>query len=193
MSNSMSISDTLERLKEKTSGHSISLGEVVEKLENKGFGPILLVPALIAFLPTGVVPGIPSTCGILIFLITIQMALGKKHPWIPSRLKKVTFNREKLISGINNAKPFTDRLDKWFKPRLTFFTAYPINRLVALTCGLFGLAMIPLELLPFAVALPALAILLAAIGLMTEDGILILLATFLLLGTLYLVIHNLVK
>ena len=53
--------------------------------------------------------------------------------------------------------------------------------------------MIPLELLPFAVALPALAILLAAIGLMTEDGILILLATFLLLGTLYLVIHNLVK
>ena len=41
---------------------------------------------------------------------------------------------------------------------------------------MFGLLMIPLELIPMAAAIPALAIIFAAIGLSTRDGIMLVLA-----------------
>ena len=46
------------------SGDTTSLGEVIERFEDRGFGPLLLMPALIALLPTGAIPGVPTLCGI---------------------------------------------------------------------------------------------------------------------------------
>ena len=186
----MGITDLLERILDKISGDSIKLGEVIKILESRGFGPLLLAPALIAMLPTGAIPGIPSICGIIIFLIAIQIFIGKKNPWIPEKFKEITLEREKLASGIKKVKPATRKLDKWFKPRLTFMTEEIAKRVLALLCAIVGLSMIPLEVVPFAVALPALAVSLLAVGLITEDGAIILFSVIAFSISLYFIITN---
>lgn len=186
----MGITDVLESVKDNASGEKVELGEVVEHLEHRGFGPILLAPALVALFPTGAIPGIPSACGILIFLIAIQMAWGKKHPWLPSKLTAIGFSQEKLGKVIDKVCPYTQKIDRWFKPRISILSEGVVKRLVALLCALAGLIMIPLELVPFAVMLPAFAIVLAAVGLSTEDGIVIAIASVIMVGSFYLLWIN---
>jgi len=189
----MGITEVLESVKENATGEKVELGEVVEHLENRGFGPILLAPALVAFLPTGAIPGIPSACGILIFLIAIQMAWGKKHPWLPNKLTSIGFSQDKLGTVIDKISPYTKKVDRLFKPRLSLFSEGIVKRLIAVLCALAGLGMIPLELVPFAVMLPAFAIILAAVGLSTEDGVVITIASIIMVSSFYLLWVNYIQ
>ncbi|MGB0216645.1 MAG: exopolysaccharide biosynthesis protein [Alteromonas oceani] len=55
-------------------------------------------------------------------------------------------------------------------PRLTVLTQSPASRFVVVYCALFALSMIPLEVVPFAAAVPAFSITLSAVGMMSKDG-----------------------
>ena len=80
------VSDIMDDLLDKTTGE-VSLGDVVNKFESRGFGPLLLLPSLIALLPTGAIPGVPSICGVTLCIICLQIAFGDEHPWLPAVLK----------------------------------------------------------------------------------------------------------
>ena len=69
---SNSIADLLDEMYDENSDKT-SLGKVIERFEDRGFGPLLLVPALVALLPTGAIPGVPTICGITLFFICIQI------------------------------------------------------------------------------------------------------------------------
>ena len=73
------LTETLEVLKEETKGDKISIGDIVEALNHRGFGPLLIGPSLLVVMPTGAIPGIPSLCALLIILIAAQIAFGKRH------------------------------------------------------------------------------------------------------------------
>lgn len=191
MSRTLNITQTLDKLLDDSDGKAISIDDVVSSLESRGFGPLLLAPALIAFLPTGAIPGIPSVCGILIFLVAIQRLMGKKHPWVPSKLRDVDFDRERFSKGLDWVRPWTEKLDKLFRPRLTFLFSPLMSWIIAALCVVFGLLMIPLELVPMAAAAPALAIILAAIGLSTRDGIFLIMSFVFFTATLWLALTKL--
>jgi hypothetical protein len=168
----------------------VPVDTLITALESRGFGPLLLAPALLALLPTGAIPGVPSICGILIFLIAIQGSVGRPFPWVPGRLRDLSIHREKLIGAIGRVRPVTTRIDRLFSPRLLLLSRPVTNQITCLVCAVSGLAMIPLELIPFAAAAPAFAITLAAIGISTRDGILIIAAWLAACGALYLLITN---
>lgn len=191
MSRTLNITQTLDKLLDDSDGKAISIDDVVSSLESRGFGPLLLAPALIAFLPTGAIPGIPSVCGILIFLVAIQRLIGKKHPWVPSKLRDVDFDRERFSKGLDWVRPWTEKIDKLFRPRLTFLFSPLMSWIIAALCVVFGLLMIPLELVPMAAAAPALAIILAAIGLSTRDGIFLIMSFVFFTATLWLALTKL--
>jgi hypothetical protein len=127
-------------------------------------------------LPTGGIPGVPSVCGVLIFLIAIQGLMGKSSPWVPKRLRRLAVKQQALTAMTERAMPVAQRLDRWFRPRLVVLTRAPVSQVVALICAVSGLAMIPLELVPFASGIPALAVTLVAIGMSTRDGAMVVLA-----------------
>lgn len=186
----MGITDVLLRVREQTHTERVPVDTLITALESRGFGPLLLAPALLALLPTGAIPGVPSVCGTLIFLISIQGSLGRHSPWVPRRLRELSIHRENLIRAIDRTRPFTTRLDRVFAPRLLLLTRPGMNQLVYLGCAVSGLGMIPLELIPFAVALPAFGITLAAIGISTRDGLMIIAAGLIAAGAIYLMITN---
>lgn len=168
------------------SGDEISLGDVVAQLEDRGYGPMLLGPGLIAMLPSGAIPGVPTACGLLIALIAVQLLLGRRHPWLPKPLRELSFSRQRFASGIERVTPIADYIDRFIHPRLVFLTAWPFTRIVAGVCVLLGLGMIPLELIPFAVLGPAAVIVFASLALSARDGLM------LIFGALILVVSAVV-
>jgi hypothetical protein len=163
------VSDIMDDLLDKTTGE-VSVGDVVNKFESRGFGPLLLLPALIALLPTGAIPGVPSICGITLCIICLQMAFGDEHPWLPAVLKNRSLSHAKLESAVEKSRPYVVKAEKILTPRLTGLTQSPASRFVAVYCALFALSMIPLEVVPFAAAVPAFSITLTAVGMMSKDG-----------------------
>ncbi|MFE8071421.1 exopolysaccharide biosynthesis protein [Marinobacteraceae bacterium S3BR75-40.1] len=83
--------------------------------------------------------------------------------------------RSSFDRAYRRCRPVTLWIDRFLKPRLTFLLRPPLPRLMAAFCTLLALTMIPLELLPFAAALPALTIALLAMGLSGNDGLWLLL------------------
>ena len=183
---SNSIADLLDEMYDENSDKT-SLGKVIERFEDRGFGPLLLVPALVALLPTGAIPGVPTICGITLFFICIQVAIGQKSPWLPRTLKEKEVDSDKLESAVDKAKPYVRKTEKLLKPRLTFLSDTPAKNVVAAYCAIAALCMIPLEALPFAVALPAFALCITALGMTNRDGVFLTIGMTLQLGTGYLV------
>ena len=169
------IGDLLEDLLDQKDSEKISLGDIVETFENRGFGPLLVVPALVALLPTGAIPGVPTTCGIFIILISLQLLAGRSNPWLPKWLRNLSISRKKLESGIEKVRPWSDRLDHSLKPRLSFLTGETMTRVIAGLVSVLAILIAPLELVPMAAAVPALAILLFGISLVSHDGLIALL------------------
>src|SRR5690606_23665188 len=106
-------------------------------------------------LPTGAIPGVPSLCGLCVALISIQMVWGKKYPWIPHKLAHIKVSQEKIKQVVPKTIPWAEKVDRVLKRRMTGLTQTTAQRLTAVITTLFGLSMIPLELVPLAAAVPA--------------------------------------
>jgi hypothetical protein len=182
------LATVLEQIREATSGDSVSFGEFIDALGQRAYGPMMLVPAIIAVAPTGAIPGMSVVTGTLIFLLAAQLLIGRASPWLPGSLLRFSFSRNKLVAAIERTQGFIALVDRLLSPRLTFLVGFPVNRLAALACIVLALTMFPLALLPFAVAIPGTTIAIIALGLTARDGAVVLLGLILGLGTLALTI-----
>lgn len=118
-----SLTTVLHKIEPDKNNDKVSIGDVMSALSEKGFGPLLFAPALIAIMPTGGIPGVPTVCGVIIALISIQMLFGKQRPWLPKFIDKVSFEQDKLHKGVAIAEKATKRIDKIVKPRLTVLSS----------------------------------------------------------------------
>lgn len=164
------ITDVLEDIAQQAHEGRLSAGDVVNAFQHRGFGPLLLAPGLLALLPTGAVPGVPTIVGLLIVLVAGQMIIGRDEPWIPQRLRAASIEASKYQRVYQKVAPATRAIDKVLRPRLTVIVRPPAPRLIAIVCVLLALSMAPLELIPFMGAVPALVISLLGLGLTAEDG-----------------------
>lgn len=159
----------------------VTLQDVLEGVGTRAYGPLLLVPGLLALAPTGAIPGMSIVTGTIILIVAAQLLIGRDRPWLPKRALNFSFSKETLITAIERGTPYARRIDKLLKPSLNRFTEFPATRIIALVTISLALTMYPLALLPFAVAIPSMAIVLFALGLTARDGRLIL-AGFLISG-----------
>ncbi len=169
---SANLTEILTDIDEKTKGESIDLVEIVEALKYRGFGPLMMAPALIAVLPTGAIPGMPFVCGTIIILVAAQACIGKKHPWLPQRLKSISFKRKTYKAAIKKSKPYTEWIDGFFHPRLKILTGDIAKRLISFLCLALAVMLIIFGFVPFAAALPASAVLFFGLALSIHDGLL---------------------
>ena len=177
--------DTLESIAKEADGDHITVAEINKALRYRGFGTILIAPSLLMVLPTGAIPGMPFICGMLIFAITIQVAFGKKAPWIPKAIKERSFSREKYDQAFKKARPYLLKIDNFFHPRLGWLTHDYVQPALALLCAVLGLAIVAMGFVPFAAMIPSMAVLLLALGLSVRDGLFVLLGLMASGGTGY--------
>lgn len=191
MSGPMALTETLEAIRKSAQGEKISFGAVIEALNHRGFGALLIGPALITVMPTGAIPGVPAVCALFIILVAAQIIMGRSYPWLPQRLSAMSFSRKTYEKGLERISPYTKKIDGFFHPRLRFLTDMPAQKIIAIFCIMLGILIIGVGFIPFVPVLPAAAILLFGLGLSVHDGLLALLG-FVMMGAALAVIPFLV-
>lgn len=167
------LSSLLDSVIEETDGDTMRFGDLMDTIHTRSYGPLILLPAVIAASPVGAIPGMSIVTGSVIALLSGQMLFGMPHPWLPKRLEDFSFDREKFKSGVERVNPWIKRFEIVLKTRLTQLATSPVDKLVALACVVLGVLFYPLALIPFAVFVPAVAVTCFALGLVARDGLLV--------------------
>lgn len=147
---------------------SVTLGWLVESLEERSFGIVLLLLALL-----GLLPGVSLLAGLLLVVPAFQMILGHRTPIFGPRFSSIRFSTHKAASLVERVAPVLVYLERFIRPRwLTpFKTTRGIVGVMVLLLALTMFIPIPLSNLP-----PALLIAAIAFAYLEEDGVLLCIA-----------------
>ncbi|WP_424930368.1 exopolysaccharide biosynthesis protein [Amaricoccus tamworthensis] len=168
--------EVVHELRGATRGDETTLGDVLEELEHASFVPVLMAPALAVVSPLSGIPLFSSFCGLVIALVSAQMAMGRTSLWLPEWIKtrKIPSGRlKKAAEGLSKPAKW---LDRHTHRRLDFLVAPPFDRVLVLTCMLCGMSMTLLEIVPFSSSILGAAVVLMSLTLLVRDGLLALAA-----------------
>lgn len=155
----------------------VSVGELMQAFQRRGFGVYILLPAIIGVSPLGGIPALPSAMAVLVILFSVQVLAGRDRFWVPARLREASVSSERIEAVARKVTPVARLIDKYFGNRLKILTRDVAIRIAAAACILLsGGVVFPLELIPFAVAVPMSAVLLFGLAIVLHDGVLMLLA-----------------
>ncbi|MEO0871509.1 MAG: exopolysaccharide biosynthesis protein [Pseudomonadota bacterium] len=174
---SESAQDVINKLGELSSQNGeVRFEQVVETFGGRGYGPLLLVPALLGASPLGGIPSVPSVLALMIALIAGQIVIGRAHFWLPGFIAERSVSAEKLESARETLSKPASLMDRVFHGRLRWATKDPMPRIAAAIIIILCVLIVPLELVPLAALLPFSAIAAFGMALTVRDGALMLLA-----------------
>ena len=154
----------------------VSLGMIIEAVGSRSFGPLLVLAGVILFSPLSGIPGMPTTMGIFVLFIAIQLLFHKKHFWFPGWVLKRSVTRKKLRKAIRWLRPLARFIDQGLRPRLMIFTRGLSVYLVAIICLLIAAGLPFMELVPFLATTVGGILTAFGLSLTARDGLLALLA-----------------
>ena len=115
----------------------ISVEALLEPLQRRAFGFLLLLLAIPNFIPVPL--GVGGVMGVLVIALGLEMLVGLEHPWIPAFLRRRTLSRDGLLRFLDRAEPITRRLEAVCKPRLQRLTRRPFTFVSGAIMILIGL------------------------------------------------------
>ncbi len=166
----------------------MSVADLRHALGERGFAPFLIVPALISFTPLAGIPFLPSAMALVVILVAGQRVAGFREVWLPGFVLKRGIGSPKLIGALNFTRPGARLLDKVLRRRLGLMTSEPFVRLMGILCIAAAMAVILLELIPFAGATAWAAIALFGLSLFSRDGLVAMLG-FAYSGSAFWLVH----
>lgn len=150
---------------------TISLGALTDGMEERAFGLLLLLLALPCGLPF--VYLLPQLVALPMLLLVAQMAMGRRSPWLPERLRSRNLPIDRFLNVVAMARKYAGWLEKLAHERISWLTSSSTTRIVG------ALLLIPcasiLVPLPLTNTVPGIAVALAAVGLIERDGLFVLL------------------
>lgn len=168
------LSDELRAILDCAGGKALSLRQVVEVLHGRGFG-VLVVILVLPFCQPIPLPGLSTPFGLALMLFGFRIAL-RQRPWLPDWVLRREIAYDTLHKIITMAIAVAKRLEKVIHPRLRFvkhWWSFNVLNGLAIASSAF-LLMLPLPI-PFSNTIPAWSIMLMALGMMEEDGAVIVL------------------
>lgn len=158
----------------------LTVGEIKDSLHARGFGILMALAALPLCLPIPVPPGYTTIFSIPLFIFSIQMILGMKAPWLPVWLKQKKISKERIEKLVKKSSPWLCKIEKYLRPRITYISINVWERMVGIFSFVFAVSIsIPLPLTNFP---PGWGILIMSLGLLSRDGVTILIG--MIIGTI---------
>jgi hypothetical protein len=164
--------------KAKENEEPISLKKILGVTAGRGYAILLILFVLPFCLPIQI-PGFSTFFGLILMFIGLRIAFGHRS-WVPKRLLDKTISGETLEKIGETAIKITDKLTFFTSPRWKSLVKAPILR-VCHGCVIAFLAFLlalPLPI-PLTNLLTAYPILFFGLGLLEDDGIMILIGYFL--------------
>ncbi|MBW7906835.1 MAG: exopolysaccharide biosynthesis protein [Phycisphaerae bacterium] len=163
------LAEIVAAMEQAPAGSAVTVGDLVDRSAQAGFGFVIALLALLS-MPF---PGVSLPFGLAIAFGAVQMVCGRRQAWLPARVRRHTVSPRTLRWIERRVVRWTRGLERLVRPRFEFLTRGPGWML----CGggvlllAIGLALplpIPLSNLVFIIPL-----LVYAVGLLENDGLLI--------------------
>lgn len=165
---SPALSADIRKLLELKAGEDLTLGDIAGAVEERGFGILLTLLSLPSALPVPA-PGFSTPFGVVIFLLCIQMILGRRTPWIPQWASRKVIKRSMADRTIKGAATFFALVEKFIRPRLLPITGRTAGKICCLLLLIMsGLMILPI---PLTNTLPAMVIFTVGVALSERDGL----------------------
>ncbi len=169
------LSESLRATGRAINGHRVTLRELLEIVGEQGLLVFCAILGMPFMLPV-TIPFMSTALGTPMLLIGIAVILNRL-PWLPRRLLDHALPAEPVRHVLERSSRTAERVEHLVKPRLLALTA------TAVLNGVHGVAIVlavltlmaPLPLVPFANTLPAIGVILLALGMAERDGVVILL------------------
>lgn len=146
---------------------TISLGALSDLMEERAFGLLLLILALPCCLPFVYI--LPQLVALPMVVLAIQMAAGRRAPWLPETLRKRRLPVAALLDVVTRAQRYGGWLERFAHPRLPGLTGDQATRIIG------ALLIVPclsiLVPLPLTNTVPGIGVALTAIGLIERDAL----------------------
>lgn len=130
----------LEELQDAFQSDRVSVGEILDRLEGRAVGVVLLLLALPMCIPN--VPGISTIFGLLIIAPALQLVLSSDELWLPKRMRAWTVPREALSNAIRTGLPTLRRIESFIRPRWAVFVRPPAEQWLGLQTLLMALVLL---------------------------------------------------
>lgn len=167
-------------LADSVGSEHIAVGELLERLAERGTGLLLLMLSLLMCVPN--IPGISTVFGLLLIPPSLQMISGRASIWMPRWVRERALEGTRLRAALRASVPLLRRIEIIATPRLALLTQWPATSLV----GMQTLTMALVLILPMwgANLIPGIAVVLTGLGMLQRDGALLLASTCVALAAL---------
>jgi len=156
----------LQRLHDEVPPDHFTLGWLMDSLQKRSFGIIMLLLAFVA-----IAPGISIAAGILLMIPAFQMIAGEPAPVFPRRVANHWLPTRHLADLIQRCLPGLRYLERVIHPR--WHTPFgPTKRIVGMVIMLLSATLV-VSPIPFSNVVPALVVALISIAYLEEDGVLL--------------------
>lgn len=180
-----SLGEQLTTIIEQLPPDTLSLQELLDVFGDEGLLLVTVLLTLVFLIPVSI-PGVSTVFGAAILLVGISRLFGRPL-WLPARLRTRALPADKLRPGLTGGLVWVRRLEKISRPhRLRTLADGALVRLLNDLAFILAavLLMAPFGFVPFSNTLPALALLLYAIGFIQRDGVAVLLGHLANIGTI---------
>jgi hypothetical protein len=166
------LSSQLLALLATADGRDMTFGEILATFRGRGHAMAVVFLSFPLCLPMGI-PVLTSSIGLMLAFVGLCMALDREL-WIPRRLRAKEISHERLVNTVERLRRATDRMERWFHPRLFVLashgTVLRLHGVVILVAGLIETLPLPF---PFHNMVAAVPVLLLGLSLLERDGMLV--------------------
>jgi len=167
------LSSDLKSIQSLCEHEDLRVGRMLDVLEGRGFGLLLVFLSLPSALPVPA-PGYSTPFGVILLLLGLQMLFGRRVPWLPGWATRTTINRSLAQRMLGAAIRFFEKIERLLKPRLAWTRGRAgLTVIGTLICAMATLMILPI---PLTNTVPAMMIFCIGVGMIEEDGYVILLA-----------------
>lgn len=160
------LSGLLLRVAGDTSRESVSVGELLDAMQDRATAALMFLFAFPNIFPMP--PGTSALLGIPLIILTAQLALGRPA-WLPGVITRRKVSHAGFAKVVGRVVPWLRRAERMLRPRLKRLVHPPAENVVGAVCLLLSVILylpIPLSNMP-----PALAICMFSLGILEEDGL----------------------
>ncbi|MDP2260069.1 MAG: exopolysaccharide biosynthesis protein [Caulobacter sp.] len=147
---------------------TVTVGEIVHRSGRRAFGALLFFFSAPNWLPLP--PGSSTFLAAPLVLLTPQVAVGIRRPWLPRAIDSRELKRSDLARGFRRLVPALRRIETVSRPRLPWMFGPIGDRVIGLTC--FLLSLVLLLPIPLGNMAPAAAIAAFGLAMVQRDGVL---------------------
>jgi hypothetical protein len=164
-------SDELHALAVRFAEKTVTLQEVIDALGARASALLMVILALPFCSPISI-PGLSVPFGVVIAVLAARFALGLP-PWLPRRLLAVKLPPKFFRAVLEGASKFIGVIERQLRPRWLWLTEGAVLRRLhmGLVCAGALLLLLPLGGIPFTNTLPALVVVIGALGVLERDGV----------------------